>query len=245
MKQLVFGLHAVQAAIKNDPTKIHSLWTLRNRNDQRLDKVTRAAKAAGVSMQVVTRQDLDKMVDGGRHQGVVAQVEGVVSHSENFLLKLIEGLDEPCLLLILDGVTDPHNLGACMRTAEAAGVHAVVTPRDRSVGLTAVVRKVASGSAERVPFVQVTNLVRTVKDLQKMGVWMVGAAGETDQSLYESAFDHSVALVMGAEGKGMRRLTREACDQLISIPMVGEVESLNVSVAAAVCLYEAVRQRKK
>lgn len=245
MSQKIFGLHAVQAALKNDASRVKSLWVLRNRKDQRLEKVVRAAKSAGLRITLSTRKELDKLVDGERHQGVVAQIEGEAGHDESYLHNLLPLLDHAPLFLVLDGVTDPHNVGACMRTAEAAGVDAVIAPRDRAAGLTAVARKVASGSAERVPFVQVTNLARTLRDLQEQGVWVVGAAGGTDQSIYDAPFVRPTALVMGAEGKGMRRLTEEVCDQVIAIPMQGEVESLNVSVAAAVCLYEAVRQRAR
>lgn len=243
MSEKIFGLHAVQAALKNDASRVKALWVLRNRKDQRLEKVVRAARSAGLRMTLSTRQELDRLVEGERHQGVVAQVEGEAGLDESYLQGLVSQIKHNALFLVLDGVTDPHNVGACMRSAEAAGVDVVIVPRDRAAGLTAVARKVASGSAERVPFVQVTNLARTLRDLQDQGVWVVGAAGGTDQSIYDAPFTRSVALVMGAEGKGMRRLTQEVCDQVIAIPMQGEVESLNVSVAAAVCLYEAVRQR--
>jgi len=165
-------------------------------------------------------------------------------HDEAFLNRLLDELDEPPFLLVLDGVTDPHNLGACLRTAAAAGVHAVVAPKDKAAGINATVRKVAAGAAERIPFVPVTNLARTLKSLQSRGLWTVGAAGEAKQSLYQCQLTGSLALVLGAEGSGLRRLTREHCDFLVAIPMASDVESLNVSVAVGVCLYEAVRQRK-
>jgi 23S rRNA (guanosine2251-2'-O)-methyltransferase len=188
---------------------------------------------------------LDTRQPGVNHQGVVATTQAPAALDEKALKTLIEDLQEPPLLLILNGVQDPHNLGACLRSADAAGVHAVIAPKDRSVGLTPTACKVASGAAETVPLVQVTNLARTLRWLQdEAGIWVVGTAGETDTLLYDADLQGPLALVMGAEGKGMRRLTREACDALVCLPMAGSVESLNVSVAAGICLFEAVRQRR-
>jgi 23S rRNA (guanosine2251-2'-O)-methyltransferase len=196
-----------------------------------------------VKLHQVASEALDRVADGGRHQGVAARLHPLQTQDEPYLKSLLRRLEEPPFLLILDEVQDPHNLGACLRTAEGAGVHAVVTPRDRCAGLTPAVRKVASGAAEMVPLIQVTNLVRTMKWLQQEGVWLIGTAGEAENSLYNIDLTGSLAIVMGSEGKGMRRLTREQCDLLVKLPMAGTVESLNVSVATGVTLYEAVRQR--
>jgi len=242
---LIFGLHAVEAALKRDPGNIEQLYCDIKRKDKRLKDLARLAQNQGVRPEWVTRAELDVMLtDGSRHQGVAARVRGVAERNESFLEQLLVELEHPPLLLVLDGVTDPHNLGACLRSADAAGVDAVITTRDRACGLTPVVRKVASGAAEAVPFVQVTNLARTLKTLQDAGVWVVGTALEEGAvSLYESRLEGPLALVLGAEGKGMRRLTREHCDQLVYIPMHGSVQSLNVSVATGICLFEARRQR--
>ncbi len=193
-------------------------------------------------MQVANRQWLDEKADGAVHQGIVARVKPGRQYGENDLPDLLAAHAQP-FLLILDGVTDPHNLGACLRSADAAGVHAVIVPKDRSAQLNATAKKVACGAAESVPLIRVTNLARTMRLLQEENVWIVGTAGEADHTLYQSKMTGPLALVMGAEGEGMRRLTREHCDELISIPMVGSVSSLNVSVATGICLFEAVRQR--
>jgi 23S rRNA (guanosine2251-2'-O)-methyltransferase len=240
--QLVMGFHAVQAALdKGHITR--EIWVDSQRHDKRLNALLAAARESGVKTESVAGRDLDQLVDGANHQGVVARVRMPQAHDEVFLRALLSRLDMAPFLLILDGVQDPHNLGACLRTADAAGVHAVIAPRDRSVGLNATVCKVASGAAEAVPFVQVTNLARTLQWLQQQGVWLIGTAGEADRQLYQADLLGSLAIVMGGEGKGLRRLTRELCDMLVFLPMMGSVESLNVSVAAGVALYEAVRQR--
>ena len=243
---LIFGLHAVEAVLRRQPKQLGRLWLDRQRKDRRLHELASLAQQQGLTPLWLNKHELDALVpEGGRHQGVVAEVSQRVEHNESFLEQLLVELDEPALLLVLDGVTDPHNVGACLRSADAAGVHAVITTRDRACGLTPVVRKVASGAAESVPFVQVTNLVRTLRTLRDAGVWVVGTALEADsRSLYQSRLDGPLALVLGAEGKGMRRLTREHCDELIHIPMAGTVQSLNVSVATGICLFEAVRQRQ-
>jgi len=194
-----------------------------------------------VPWQVVHRKELDARV-GGVHQGVVAGVAPDRQWQEADIEALVAGSKQP-LLLVLDGVTDPHNLGACLRTADATGVTAVIVPKDKSASLNPTARKVASGAAETTPFIQVTNLARCLRELQDLGVWLIGTAGESDATVYDADFTGPVALVMGAEGKGMRRLTREHCDLLVKIPMQGQVESLNVSVATGVCLFEALRQR--
>ncbi len=244
---LIFGLHAVESALKRDPAGIEQLWCDAQRKDKRLRELVALAENQGVHPQWVQKSELDKLLPGqARHQGVAARVSGVAEHNENFLEQLLVGLDEPPLLLVLDGVTDPHNLGACLRSADAAGVHAVIAPRDRACGLTPVVRKVASGAAESLPFIQVTNIARTLKSLRDAGVWVIGTAlEEAATSLFQTSLTGPLALVLGAEGKGLRRLTRENCDELIFIPMVGTVQSLNVSVATGICLFEALRQRSK
>ncbi len=240
----VVGLNAVLGALERDPGAIDRLWVDRGRRDERMRRVVAAAKAQGIAVEFVARAELDELADGVRHQGVVARGSASLPQGEEALWALLDALSTPPFLLVLDGVQDPHNLGACLRSADAAGVHAVVVPRDRAAALTPVVRKVASGAAESVPLIQVVNLARTLGALQTRGVWITGAAGEAQQLLYEVDLRGPVALVLGSEGKGLRRLTREHCDQLIRIPMAGSVESLNVSVAAGICLFEAVRQRQ-
>jgi len=246
--EIVYGLHAVQALLKSSPQQVQELLLLRGRKDQRLQKIISQAEKNHIALRFVDRRALDEKIgDDGNHQGVVAVCAGQTRvHDERFLQELLQQLEEKGeapFLLVLDGVTDPHNLGACLRSAEAAGVHAVIAPKDKSAGLTPTARKVACGAAEVLPFVTVTNLARTLQQLQQAGVWIFGAAGEAEQDIYQSSLKGPLALVMGAEGSGLRRLTRENCDHLIKIPMAGEVSSLNVSVATGVCLFEAVRQR--
>ncbi len=249
---VIFGLHAVEAALKQDAAAVEQLWCDKQRRDKRLQSLLQLAEKKGIKPQLLGKAELDKLAPGGKggkHQGVVAQVAQAAAavtsaRNETFLEQLLTDLDVPPFLLVLDGVTDPHNLGACLRSADAAGVHAVIAPRDRACGLTPVVRKVASGAAETVPFVQVTNLSRTLKSLRDAGVWVIGTALEEGAvSLYERDLKGPLALVLGAEGKGIRRLTRENCDELVYVPMAGSVQSLNVSVATGVCLFEALRQR--
>ena len=242
--QLIVGIHAVRTALKHGAKRLDSLWYDKARKDRRLRQLLDEARAAGVKPRASDKKELDRLTSGANHQGVVAHGEMPASLGEAALDEVLAGLEGPPLLLALDGVTDPHNLGACLRSADAAGVHAVITPRDRAGGLTPVVCKVASGAAETMPFIQVTNLVRTLRYLQdEHRVFVVGAAGDAEKTLYEADLNGPLALVMGAEGEGLRRLTRETCDQLVRLPMAGHVESLNVSVATGVCLYEAVRQR--
>ncbi|OXY81068.1 23S rRNA (guanosine(2251)-2'-O)-methyltransferase RlmB [Oceanimonas doudoroffii] len=240
--ELIFGIHALNAALENHPENILEVWLLKGRDDARLQDVQSRLQQVGVRAQLANRQTLDGKAGGAQHQGVVARVKAQPALNEADLDALLARTDTP-LLLVLDGVTDPHNLGACLRTADAAGVHGVIVPRDKSAGLTPVARKVACGAAEVVPLFQVTNLSRTLRALQNKGVWVVGTAGEADHVIYQAKLTGPLALVMGAEGKGMRRLTREHCDELVSIPMAGSVSSLNVSVATGVCLFEMVRQR--
>ena len=240
--ELIFGFHALDALLDVHPEKILEVWMLKGRDDERLNALQARLMEVGVKTQLANRTALDSKAKGGQHQGIVAKVQALPTLNETDLEQLLAGQDTP-FLLVLDGVTDPHNLGACLRTADAAGVHGVIVPKDNSASLTPVVRKVASGAAEVVPLFQVTNLARTLRLLQDKGVWVVGTAGEADHSVYQSTFSGALALVMGAEEKGMRRLTREHCDELVSIPMAGSVSSLNVSVATGVCLFEMVRQR--
>ena len=237
----VFGIHAVAALLARSPERIALLQVVEGRADQRMRQLLADAERSGVAIQRVDRAELDK--SDVRHQGVIAQLVHQIEYSEADLATIVQRNKNP-LLLILDGVTDPHNLGACLRSADAAGVVAVIAPRDNAASLTPVVRKVACGAAEVIPFIQVTNLARTLKALQEMGVWIVGTAGEADTLLYEQDLSGPIALAMGAEGSGLRRLTREYCDFLVKLPMAGSVSSLNVSVATGVCLFEAVRQRQ-
>lgn len=240
---LIFGLHAVAAALRHNGSELAELWVVHDRRDRAVQEILAQARACGLEPRAVARKDLDALVPGARHQGVVARIGATAADAKLDLTELLQSLDHAPLLLILDGVQDPHNVGACLRSADAAGVDAVIVPKDRASGLTPTVRKVASGAAETIPFFQVTNLARTLGELRQAGVWLVGLAGEAEQSLYELDLTGPRALVLGAEEKGLRRLTREACDWLARIPMGGNVASLNVSVAAGVCLFEAVRQR--
>lgn len=241
----IYGMHAVQAALEKEPDNITRIWLEQSRRDQRGSAIMGLAKQNGIHVERVKRDELDRRVPDATHQGVVAESKAKAALDEAGLKQLLDNLDETPFLLVLDGVTDPHNLGACLRTADAAGVHAVIVPRDKACGLTPVVRKVASGAAETVPFVQVTNLARTLKSLKERNIWLMGTDLETEQDIYQADLTGPVALVMGAEGKGMRRLTREHCDFLVKLPMQGSVQSLNVSVSTGICLYEAVRQRQK
>jgi len=240
--EYLFGIHAVQSALENDARHVDQIWIDQKRHDRRIKELTIKAEKSGVPVRRADAKTLERLSSGQRHQGVVAQYESVSRYSESDLDQLIEKAAQP-LVLVLDGVTDPHNLGACLRTAEASGVTLVLAPKDRAVGLTPTVRKVASGAAERLPFIQVTNLARSLDRLKDLGLWVVGTSDAADATLFESRLEGSLALVMGAEGKGMRQLTQKHCDSLIGIPMLGKVESLNVSVATGVCLYEIVRQR--
>jgi len=244
-EEIVYGLHAVSAALKHEPERVVGLWVDRKRRDARLREVLELAESAGVPVHMEDGQALDRLSGGARHQGVFARCRAPArAWSEDDLDSVLAAIDGPPLLLVLDGVQDPHNLGACLRSADAAGVHVVIAPADRSAGLTPTARKVACGAAESVPFIQVTNLARTLRELKERGIWLVGAAGEAERDLYAMDLRGASALVLGAEGKGMRRLTRDECDYLARIPMAGQVESLNVSVATGIFLFEAVRQRR-
>jgi 23S rRNA (guanosine2251-2'-O)-methyltransferase len=251
MQQYIYGIHAVDSLLRQNPKSVQRLWAQQGRDDKRIGVLLELAQNQGVPVARETRRAMDEMAKG-RHQGVVAEVYAEPASGdtgqanlwqEADLLRAVDAKEGPMLLLVLDGVTDPHNLGACLRSADAAGVDAVIVPKDKSADLTPVSRKVACGAAEVVPFVRVTNLSRTLQALKERGVWLFGAAGEAENSLYDSDLSVSMALVMGAEGSGLRRLTREQCDFLVRLPMAGSVSSLNVSVATGVCLFEAQRQR--
>ncbi|MFO7604230.1 MAG: 23S rRNA (guanosine(2251)-2'-O)-methyltransferase RlmB [Gammaproteobacteria bacterium] len=236
-------MHAVTALLRKEPELVKRLWLEQSRRDQRGRELLGMARSHGITVERVDRQALDQQVGEVKHQGVVAESQNQPAMDEASFLDWLEQSEVVPFLLILDGVQDPHNLGACLRTADAVGVQAVIAPRDNACGLTATVRKVACGGAETVPFVQVTNLARVLRQLQERGVFLIGTAAEAEVTLYQADLRGPIGLVLGAEGKGMRRLTREHCDTLVSLPMVGQVESLNVSVSAGVLLYEALRQR--
>jgi len=241
---VVYGVHAVRVLLERHPRRVRQLWLQQGRDDARSVTLRSLAQEHRVRVGSRPATELDRMAGAGVHQGVVAEVEPAASRTEGDLEDLVTLAGRDVLLLVLDGVQDPHNLGACLRCADAAGVSAVVAPKDRAAGLTPVVRKVAAGAAETVPFIQVTNLARTLKRLQELGVWIVGTEGGADKDLYEADLKGPLAIVMGAEGTGMRRLTREGCDFTVRLPMRGVVESLNVSVATGIILYEALRQRR-
>jgi 23S rRNA (guanosine2251-2'-O)-methyltransferase len=241
--RVVFGFHAVLARLRADPKSVLEIFLDETRNDARAKDLAALAERGGVHLMRVPTKRLDGFYGGGRHQGVVARIE--VKNFAESVDEVLEAVVGPPMVLVLDGVTDPHNLGACLRVANAAGAHAVVAPKDRAVGITPAVSKVASGAAEATPYLMVTNLARTLADIKERNIWVVGTDERAEQSLYEADLPDSIAWVLGAEGEGMRRLTRESCDLLVRIPMQGEVESLNVSVSAGICLYESVRRRKQ
>mgnify|MGYP002478256368 CR=1 FL=1 len=239
--RLIYGFHAVLSKLRQDPEAVLEVFVAEQRQDPRVRDLLRQTELLGVRVIPANSVRLDGMAGHGRHQGVLARVDGrqrvlTIDH-------VLEGLAEPPLFLVLDGIQDPHNLGACLRVADGAGAHAVIAPKDKAVGLSAVAAKVACGAADTVPYVTVTNLARTLRDLHERDIWTIGAAAEADADLYHIDQKGGVAWVLGAEGSGLRRLTRETCDQLARIPMFGLVESLNVSVASGICLYEARRQR--
>jgi 23S rRNA (guanosine2251-2'-O)-methyltransferase len=238
-----YGLHAVRALLERQPERVRKLWLQAGRDDARLAQVRTLAQEHGIRVETRPAVELDRMAGQGAHQGRLAESGPAPQQGEGDLDDIVRDAGDRTLLLVLDGVQDPHNLGACLRTADAAGVQAVIAPRDRAVGLTAAARKVAAGAAETVPFIQVTNLARTLRRLKELGVWIVGTAGMAEQDLYGSDLRGPLAVVMGAEGSGLRRLTREACDFTVRLPMRGAVESLNVAVATGVVLYEVLRQR--
>jgi 23S rRNA (guanosine2251-2'-O)-methyltransferase len=242
-RHLVYGLHAVNAALERAPQRVLELWMAQPRDDSRARDLKERAERAGVHVHATSAEALVKLVGDVVHQGAVIAIRPMKAWDEHDLTQYLSELSGDPLLLILDGVTDPHNLGACLRTADAAGAHAVVIPKDRSASVDGVVRKVAAGAAEFIPVVSVTNLARTLDALKQRGIWVVGTDGEAPQALYKADLKRPLALVLGAEGSGMRRLTRDKCDFLVRIPMAGHVESLNVSVAAGIALFEVLRQR--
>ncbi len=239
--KILFGFHAVGVRLKTAPRSIIEIYYEPTRRDARMRQFLDRVAEAGVRLIEADGLRLSKLAGSHGHQGVAARVEAIAqTHS---LDDLLDGVDGPVLLLVLDGVTDPHNLGACLRVADGAGAHAVIAPKDHAVGINATVAKVASGAAETVPYFMVTNLARTLGELKERSIWCIGTSDDAPRTLYQADLKASVALVLGAEGAGMRQLTRKTCDELVSIPMRGAVESLNVSVASGVCLYEALRQR--
>jgi len=241
--ELIFGIHAVESALVHDPKNVVELYIEVDSHNARLKELSERARDAGVKPHGRDRAALDRMTGGGRHQGAVARYLAPPPRAEAELYALVEKAEKDTLLLVLDGVTDPHNLGACLRSAEAAGATAVVVPKDKAAGITPTVRRASAGAADRIAFFAVTNLARTLKALKDKGVWLVGLAGDAPQDFYALDLKGSIAIVMGSEGEGMRRLTREACDFLARIPLRGDMESLNVSVATGVALFEALRQR--
>ena len=240
---IIFGIHSVYALLEKQPDRIFRLCVQQERQDKKIESILQLAKKHGITVEYASRHELDRMTQEANHQGVIAFCAKTRTYSEGDLKSLLQNLSTPPFVLILDGVQDPHNLGACFRAADAAGVHVIIAPKDKSVGLTPVVSKVASGAAETIPFVQVTNLVRAIEELKELGIWIYGAAAEASQTLFQTNLSGPVALVLGAEGSGLRRLTREHCDVLMKIPMFGSVSSLNVSVATGIFLFETVRQR--
>ncbi len=240
--RIIYGFHAVTSRLRSAPENVLEIFVDGSRTDRRTSDLISIAQSKNVRIMTIETRRLDGMTGNARHQGVAASVGALklATHVEDVL----EALTEPALLLILDGITDPHNLGACLRVADAMGVHAVLAPKDRAVGLNATVSKVASGAAETIPYIPVTNLARTMRELKERNVWITGADETAIVDLYDAKLDGSRAIVFGAEGEGMRRLTRESCDELVRIPMLGSVESLNVSVSVGICLSEARRQRR-
>ncbi len=241
--ELLFGINTVDAALTHDPKNILELYIENDSHNARLKELSERARELGLKPHSRARDALDRMTGGARHQGAVARYRAPPPRAENELYTLVEKAQKDTLVLVLDGVTDPHNLGACLRSAEAAGVTAVVVPKDKAAGITPTVRTASAGAADRVPFFAVTNLARTMKALKDKGVWLTGLAGEASQDFYQLDLKGPLAIVIGSEGEGMRRLTSESCDFLAQIPMRGAVESLNVSVATGVALFEALRQR--
>jgi 23S rRNA (guanosine2251-2'-O)-methyltransferase len=246
-EEFIFGMHAVEAAIKYEPESVTTLFIDKYRKDEKIKNLMQLANDNNVVVVREHKQKLERMAGGSnRHQGVVAVYQNNIKiYSEAEISKIVKDAGNDCLVLILDGVKDPHNLGACFRSADASNVDMIIVPKNRAVGLTSTVKKVACGGAENVPFVQVTNLSRTMKKLQDDGLWLVGAAGEAEKELYDIDFKGPMGILLGAEEDGLRRLTREHCDFLAKIPMLGTVESLNVSVSAGIFLFEALRQRKQ
>lgn len=239
----IVGINPVEGALSNDAERVRELLVENGQRNARVLELAERAKKLGIAVRHRPREELDKHAGEARHQGVAARYEAAPAAHESDLAGLLERDGGDTLVLVLDGVTDPHNLGACLRSAAAAGATAVIAPKDRAVGITPVVRRASAGAVDRVPLIEVTNLARALREMKDAGVWLTGLAGDAEASLYDVDLKGKVALVMGGEGEGMRRLTREACDHLARIPMPGAMESLNVSVATGVALFEAVRQR--
>jgi 23S rRNA (guanosine2251-2'-O)-methyltransferase len=242
-RNFVYGLHAVNAALERAPERVLEMWLASPRDDARARGLKARAETAGLHIQAASPDALAKLVGDVVHQGAVIAMRPLKPWDEHDLTEAVGRASTDPLLLVLDGVTDPHNLGACLRSADAAGALAVVIPKDRSATVDGVVRKVAAGAAEFVPVASVTNLARTLESLKQRGIWVVGTDGEAEKPIYSADFKRPLALVLGAEGSGMRRLTRDTCDFLVRIPMVGQIQSLNVSVAAGIALFEVLRQR--
>jgi len=240
-ERVIFGFHTVLARLRADPKSVLEVFLDEARKDARAKDFAATVESAGARLMRVSSTRLEGMAGGGRHQGVVARV--AANTQKQTLDELLEGLQAPPLLLVLDGITDPHNLGACLRVANAAGAHAVIAPKDHAAGINATVSKVASGAAEITPYFMVTNLARTLAELKDRNIWIVGSDEKAEKTLFGADLPAAIAWVLGAEGAGMRRLTRESCDLLVKIPMGGAVESLNASVAAGICLFESVRRR--
>ena len=240
--RIIYGFHAVTGRLRQSAASVKELYVDAAREDRRVQELLKIAESCGTRIMRVDEKRLQGLTHHARHQGVAARVE--VTQLPMHVEDVLETLDEPALIVILDGITDPHNLGACLRVADAMGVHAVIAPKDRAVGITAVVSKVASGAAETVPYMVVTNLARAMRELKERGIWILGADERAEQDLYAAKLTGPLAWVFGAEGEGMRRLTREHCDELVRISMLGAVESLNVAVSAGICLAETRRQRR-
>lgn len=240
----VIGFHAVQAVLETKPETALALFVASSRKDARLQAALALAKLSGVSTHRASLSELDKLTNRTHHQGIALKIRPDTVQDESWLFNQLSSIDRAPLLLILDGVTDPHNLGACLRSADAAGVDAVIVPKDNACGITSSVRKAASGAAETIPFVSVTNLARTMRSLKKQGIWLYGLIDSASQDIYQHDFSSPTAVVLGSEGKGLRRLVKAQCDHLVAIPMLGAINSLNVSVATGICLYEVRRQRR-
>lgn len=242
--EYIYGIHAIKALLQINPAKITAIYLARQKSEPNLRTILQIAHEHKISVISSSQRDLDALLSDTNHQGIVAQAKSAAcAYDESELEILLDNLEEPPFLLILDSVQDPHNLGACLRTANAAGVHAVIVPKDKAVGITPAVRKVACGAAETTPFFAVTNLARTLDMLKKRGIWLFGTDADAEKNIYQADLCGSIGIVLGAEGFGLRRLTREKCDFLVSIPLCGTVTSLNVSVAAGICLFEAVRRK--
>ena len=240
----LFGVHAVRAALDYSPQNIRRAWIDNQRQDTRIKQLIDELQALGINPEKTERKKLDRLAEGKNHQGIVVAVELPSTHNEDDLKLAVSALSEPAFYLVLDQVQDPHNLGACLRTADAIGAHGIIITKDNAVDITPTVCKVACGAAETIPVYQVTNLARVLRWLKEQNIWIIGADGEAKQTIYDMKLDMPLALVMGTEGTGMRHLTRKCCDFLVKIPMVGQVESLNVSVAAGVLMYEIFRQKR-